>query len=838
MTRCAYLRATVALVVSVAAACPPRSVGPGDAGVDAEGEGEGEGEGDGACAAPCARGAVCVAGACRELASLGDFSIAAVALDQCVTAEHVDVTGDDRGGLATTADALFYAGDTSTGRFALADPTEAAAVGAPLDGLVSDLQSGTAYTFAHDGAPFIAFSSDTISELMPLDPLSGAVVGPPVELSPPIGPLALGGAPAGVFAGLGRIAIQAHVTGPGRTLFVVDVETGEVTELSGPALDLATVCESWAVWGVLETIAGDDWLVTAHPEGLVRTRVADGLREVVQRVDDLGDTCAISLSLFAGRWAFHHEGASGLGAHEETIGSCAVSFCFDDECRCPAEAATECGGRCADLASNPSHCGACGERCAVGASCVLGQCTCDDAAAVVCADALDPAQLVCARTDVDPLYCGDCDTRCGRHAPCVSGRCVPPTHTCGDGRLEAGEDCDDGNTADGDGCPADCLATPCGVVATCFDGDPCTRDVCVDAATGECSFAAAEEHAACDLDGRADTDDTCRAGVCLPPAPDPALMLLEPALLADPAFSFRAIHDRLAADGDGAALFEQWTSTLAAPVTVNGFTAAARPAFGIYVASLPRDANGAIDLDRAGFHPAAFVHRVDLMGPGHCGETRVVYTKDTGLADRDDRMSIIFEMSVPDDGNGCVDAARRWTDLRALSGDALREAAAQLWVERSLPERLAALRTNEMVHGPFWELREFHLEGGALVPSAVKNAPAFSMTTSDAFRDYVRDNATAFNGGAHGSAVFPAEWLAPNSRADGSRIVLGDLVPSMPGLEANLNAITCAGCHLTETSTAFLHVEEATPERPARLSTFLRGELAYREALLDALVDP
>lgn len=837
MTRCVDLRIVAVLVVGMAAACPPRPVLP-DGGDDAgPGEGEGEGEG-GDCSPACAAGAVCVGGSCREISALQAFSVAHIAPDDCVTAEHVAVTGDDRGGLATTRDAFFYAGDSATGRFTVDDPALAVTVGAPIDGLISDLGTGEAFALAHDGAPFVAFAGDTITELRALDPASGALSTSPILLSTPVGPITFGGAPAGIFAGLGRVALVTHVSGPERQLFVIDLRTGEVTERPAPALDGATACESWAVWGVLETIAGDDWLVSAQTDGLVRTRVADGTTELVQRFDSLGDLCAFSVSLFSGRWAFHHEGASALGAHEETAGSCSTTFCYDDQCRCPAAAATECDGRCADLATNPSHCGACDARCADGASCVAGACACDDAAAVVCADVADATELVCARTDGDPQHCGDCDTRCGRNVPCVSGRCVPPLHTCGDGALEAGEDCDDGNTRDGDSCPADCLATPCGPVAVCLDDDPCTRDRCVDATTGACAFEPAAEHGACDLDGNDDTADTCRAGVCMPPAPDPALLLLEPDLLGDPAFSFKTVHDRLAADGDGAALFAQWTSTLAASVTVNGFTAEARPAFAAAIAALPRDASGVIDLDRAGFRPAAFVHRIDLMGAGHCGETRVVYTKDSGLADRDDRMSIIFEMSVADDGNGCVDAARRWTDLRALSGDALRDAAAQLWLERALPERLAALRTNEMVHGAFWELREFHLQDGVLVPSAVKNAPPLSLQNASTFRDYVRDNAAAFNDGAHGSATFPSAWLAPNSRADGSRFVLGDLVPSMPGLEANLNAITCAGCHLTETRTSFLHVEEASPARPARLSAFLLGELAYRGVFLEALVNP
>ena len=54
-------------------------------------------------------------------------------------------------------------------------------------------------------------------------------------------------------------------------------------------------------------------------------------------------------------------------------------------------------------------------------------------------------------------------------------------NTCGDGALEAGEQCDDGNTADGDCCSSTCeydaAATPCA------DADPCTTDLCDGAGT-------------------------------------------------------------------------------------------------------------------------------------------------------------------------------------------------------------------------------------------------------------------------------------------------------------------------------------------------------------------
>ncbi len=107
---------------------------------------------------------------------------------------------------------------------------------------------------------------------------------------------------------------------------------------------------------------------------------------------------------------------------------------------------------------------------------------------------------------------------------------------CGNGELEDGELCDDGNLSGGDGCSADCIlegcidATPgyptlelcddedpctvdscdveaetCVHVALCDDGVDCTEDTC---ANGNCTFT--PDHAACD-DANECTDDICSA---------------------------------------------------------------------------------------------------------------------------------------------------------------------------------------------------------------------------------------------------------------------------------------------------------------------------------------
>jgi len=65
--------------------------------------------------------------------------------------------------------------------------------------------------------------------------------------------------------------------------------------------------------------------------------------------------------------------------------------------------------------------------------------------------------------------------------------------TCGDGVVEGGEACDDGNTVDGDGCQADCTITP---ESTCGDGVVDTGEECDDGNTIDgdgCSAACVDE---------------------------------------------------------------------------------------------------------------------------------------------------------------------------------------------------------------------------------------------------------------------------------------------------------------------------------------------------------
>ena len=66
---------------------------------------------------------------------------------------------------------------------------------------------------------------------------------------------------------------------------------------------------------------------------------------------------------------------------------------------------------------------------------------------------------------------------------CIVGISAPPEPICGNGMLEPGEACDDGNTVNGDGCEADCTVTP--RVPACGDGIVDPGEVCDDGNTAD-----------------------------------------------------------------------------------------------------------------------------------------------------------------------------------------------------------------------------------------------------------------------------------------------------------------------------------------------------------------
>lgn len=112
----------------------------------------------------------------------------------------------------------------------------------------------------------------------------------------------------------------------------------------------------------------------------------------------------------------------------------------------------------------------------------------------------------------DPLPDGaTCITRMGVDGQCMDELCVPLT--CGDDLLDEGEECDDGNTVNGDGCDINCEYS-CHFNEECDDSSECTVDLCSSGGTGRlCEHQVIEGE--CDDGLFCTTGDHCsEAGIC------------------------------------------------------------------------------------------------------------------------------------------------------------------------------------------------------------------------------------------------------------------------------------------------------------------------------------
>jgi cysteine-rich repeat protein len=94
---------------------------------------------------------------------------------------------------------------------------------------------------------------------------------------------------------------------------------------------------------------------------------------------------------------------------------------------------------------------------------------------------------------------------------------------CGNGTVDADEQCDDGDTTNGDCCSSACRLDPAGAACT-SDGNGCTDDVCN--GQGVCQHP--DNTAPCDDGLFCTADDTCQAGACQPGAPRDCSAAAEP----------------------------------------------------------------------------------------------------------------------------------------------------------------------------------------------------------------------------------------------------------------------------------------------------------------------
>jgi hypothetical protein len=123
---------------------------------------------------------------------------------------------------------------------------------------------------------------------------------------------------------------------------------------------------------------------------------------------------------------------------------------------------TWCHGHCSDLSADIADCGACGNPCFSGQSCVNGQC---------CQRGQALCNGLCSDVTADVNNCGRCGTVCPAGSLCYQAKCLNMSIVCPLGQTE----CYDGRCHDLTSDNMNCGR--CGTLCPAYSG--CTHSVCV-----------------------------------------------------------------------------------------------------------------------------------------------------------------------------------------------------------------------------------------------------------------------------------------------------------------------------------------------------------------------
>jgi len=281
-------------------------------------------------------------------------------------------------------------------------------------------------------------------------------------------------------------------------------------------------------------------------------------------------------------------------------------------------------------------------------------------------------------------------------------------------------------------------------------------------------------------------------------------------------WSFRAMIEQMTPVGvDPSDFLDSWLTQFSSVSTFNGFPVSSRNTALLNWPLLP---NGKRDLSRAPFKLLAIVNREDVGAQG-AGEGRFVY----GFLDPSGftgPMTVIFEYGLPTtDANGATLTRSSWAaKFHALGNQtlgseaynaALQAVTDQFTKRNTSPSKpggssINQVRSNEILLGSPWELREFHLTNVnnvlALRLSATGNTPAEAVRTAGTAQNTLIEYLTGSSVLLHGGfATFPASTQGAAS--------LEESISWQSSLPTNIDAkalhtfagMTCSGCHNNET---------------------------------------
>jgi hypothetical protein len=261
------------------------------------------------------------------------FQILTLETNHPAILEHNALTGDDRGGIAVSANSVFVTGDNNTARFNIETLSGGASLGRVYDGMLCDLQSTKVYLLAN-GTNVLTSYPSTITTLREIDGVTGQLTDNLITLSTPIN---LGGSSAMMYSGYGRAVIHS---GNNSHIYHILLPYGTVMDLGTMSVPSRTSSESWATWGVVEYFGGQLYLVFArNSTTIARMHVPTGLITTLASFNSLGDMASFTVSPYLDRWYFHYEGSAQFGGNDETVGFADATFDFAGDATAPTMAA-------------------------------------------------------------------------------------------------------------------------------------------------------------------------------------------------------------------------------------------------------------------------------------------------------------------------------------------------------------------------------------------------------------------------------------------------------------------------------------------------------------------
>lgn len=242
--------------------------------------------------------------------STGEFQIISLTGNNSAVIDHDTLTGDDRGGIALSSSHVLVTGDRSTATIPLSLPSGSLPDLNVIDGLFSDIATGTVYTLGLNSTTALEAYDGTVSvtHLLEIDSQSRSLTGNTIELSRAIElDTDETNDYSAIFAGHERVVVWDNATGK---FFNIDLPSGVVTEANSTAVPDHFGSENWAIWGVAEYF--NDQIHVAYrkdnTDSIERLNLTTGATEIIADFDDLNDLASFSVSPTTNRWYFHYEG--------------------------------------------------------------------------------------------------------------------------------------------------------------------------------------------------------------------------------------------------------------------------------------------------------------------------------------------------------------------------------------------------------------------------------------------------------------------------------------------------------------------------------------------------